>query len=122
MKLTNIEMDNKLISLNNISDKVSGKLAYAVARNIRKISNEVVEFENIKNQLIKKYGTTDDNGISTIEVGTDGYEKFINEIKEYTSIEHDIDIYKIEEDEIFKSNLNAKEIINLDFMIEETIS
>lgn len=122
MKLTNIEMSNKLINLNDISDKVSGKLAYAVARNIRKISAEIIEFENIKNQLINKYGTADENGLSSVNVGTEGYEKFMDEIKEYTSIEHDIDIYKVSEDEIFKSDLNAKEIINLDFMIEETVS
>ena len=121
MKLTNIEMNNILSNLGNISDKVTGKLAYAVARNMRKIGNEIVDFENIRNKLINKYGTLDENENNyVIKVGTEEHKKFMEEISEYTSIEHDVDIYKVDKEEIFKSNLTAKEIINLDFMIEET--
>lgn len=121
MKLTNIEMNNVLSNLGNISDKVTGKLAYAVARNMRKIGNEIVDFENIRNKLINKYGTLDENENNyVIKVGTEEHKKFMEEISEYTSIEHDVDIYKVDKEEIFKSNLTAKEIINLDFMIEET--
>lgn len=119
MKLTNIEMSNKLLYLNKVADKTKGKIAYAIARNIRKISNEVCEFEKIRNDLIAKYGTTDENGISTIKVNTDAYDKFLEEIKEYMYIEHDVDIYKINQEEIFKSELTANEIIWLDFMINE---
>lgn len=119
MKLTNIQMSNNLLYLNKIANKTKGKLAYAIARNIRKISNEVCEFEKIRNDLIAKYGTADENGISSIKANTDAYDKFLKEIEEYIYIEHDVDIYKISEEEIFKSDLTANEILWLDFMIDD---
>lgn len=119
MKLTNIQMSNNLLYLNKIANKTKGKLAYAIARNIRKISNEVCEFEKIRNDLVAKYGTADENGISSIKVNTDAYDKFLKEIEEYIYIEHDVDIYKISEEEIFKSDLTANEILWLDFMIAD---
>ena len=117
MKLTNIEMSNYLNSLNQISGKVKGKLGYAVARNIRKISNELIEFENIRLEHIYKYGTKNDNGDCFIKKDTEEYNKFLTDMQEYAAITHDVDIYMINAEEIFKSDLTADEITTIDFMI-----
>ena len=117
MKLTNIEMSNYLNSLNQISSKVKGKLGYAVARNIRKISNELIEFENIRLEHIYKYGTKNDNGDCFIKKDTEEYNKFLTDMQEYAAITHDVDIYMINAEEIFKSDLTADEITTIDFMI-----
>lgn len=119
MKLTNIEMSNHLNSLNQISGKVKGKLGYAVARNIRKISNELIEFENIRLEHIHKYGTKNDNGDCFIKKDTEEYNKFLTDMQEYAVIAHDVDIYMINAEEIFKSDLTADEITTIDFMINE---
>lgn len=119
MKLSNLEMSNYLSYLNKISNKVIGKLAYAVSKNMRKISNELIEFENIRNELIQKYGEKNDEGTFFIKSGSDAYEKFLNEISNYTDIEHEVDIFLIEPDCLYTSNLNANEMLQLDFMIEK---
>ena len=119
MKLTNIDMTNYIKSLQNISNKVKGKLGYAVARNIRKISDELIEFENIRLECIRKYGTDNGNGECVIKTNTPEYDTFITEMQEYVLIKHDVDIYTIEPDEIFKSDLTADEIASIDFMINE---
>ena len=123
MKLTNVQMSNYLDALQAIAGKTTGKLGYAVSRNMRKLANENVEFMQIKNELINKYGTEyiDESGASqiSIKVGTDGYSKFMEEIKEYCEITHDVDIYMIDETELYSSTLNANEMMSIDFMVEE---
>lgn len=119
MKLTNIEMTNYVNSLQNISSKVKGKLGYAVARNIRKITNELTEFENIRLEYIRKYGTVNENGECIIKKDTEEYDKFITDMQEYVTISHDVDIYMIDVEEIIKSDLTADEITSIDFMINE---
>lgn len=123
MKLTNAQMSNYLDALQAIAGKVTGKLGYAVFRNMRKLANENVEFMQIKNELINKYGKeyTDESGISQISIkfGTDEYNKFMDEIKEYGEITHEVDIYMIDETELYSSALNANEMMSIDFMVEE---
>lgn len=119
MKLTNTEMSNYLMSLRNISEKVNGKLAYAVSRNMRKLANEVLEFEEIRNSLIDKYGTKNKDGIFTIKIGTEAYDNFIEDISEYLDIEHEVDIFTVNSEIMCKSDLNAEEMLQLDFMITE---
>ena len=119
MKLTNVQMDNYLQAMQNISEKITGKLAYAVARNMRKISEELVEYQNLKNNAIFKYGETGEDGRASILVGSDAYKQFIEEMKDYAEISHDVVIQKITKDELLSSSLNANEILTIDFMVEE---
>lgn len=118
MNLTNEQADIYLSVLNSISNKVSGKLGYAVARNIRVLKESLSEYTDIKNKLITQYGESKDN---TIELRTDSpnFAKFMTDIKEYNHIEHDVNIMQIEPEEIYKSDLTADIISNIMFMIKE---
>ena len=118
MNLTNEQADIYLSVLNSISNKVSGKLGYAVARNIRVLKESLSEYTDIKNKLITQYGESKDN---TIELRTDNpnFAKFMADIKEYNHIEHDVNIMQIEPEEIYKSDLTADIISNIMFMIKE---
>ena len=119
MKLKNIEMSNYLSALNNVADKVNGMLAYSVARNIRKLETELTEYLKVKNDTIVKYGVLGEDGISRIEIGTPQCEQFLDEMKQYDEIEHDVDLYIVEASLLQESNLNAKEIMSIDFMFCE---
>lgn len=119
MKLTNAKMDEHYASLVAISERVTGKLGYAIARNIRKLSEELVEYHSLKDKAIIKYGTTDENGQTRIQIGSDAYKSFLEEMKEYTNIEHEVPIFGVTEEEVLSSNLTAKEILAIDFMILE---
>lgn len=119
MKLSNATMSLYLNSLTTISSKVKGKLAYCVARNIRKLSSELTEFEKIKNEYICEHGTETNDGRFMIETNSDEYKKFLEFIKDFVSIEHDVDIFMISEEEICNSDLTGNEILSLDFMIKD---
>jgi hypothetical protein len=110
-------MNKYMKSLNDVSEKVSGKLAYCVARNIRKLKDELIEFENMRNEYICKHGEVDENGNYFIKIDSDEYVKFCEFINELMNIEHEVDIMNIEKEELFKSTLNANEILELEFMI-----
>lgn len=119
MKLTNVQMDNYLQAMQNISEKITGKLAYAVARNMRKISEELVEYQNLKNNAIFKYGEIGEDGRASILIGSDAFKKFVEEMDEYADISHEVAIQKITQAELLASPLNANEILTIDFMVEE---
>ena len=117
MKLSNGTMHLYLKSLSAVSNKVKGKLGYCVARNIRKLNSELVEFENTKNKYICEHGEEDENGTFSIDTRTNQYKAFLVYMKDFIEIEHDVDITKVSEEEIFDSDLTANEILSLDFMI-----
>lgn len=119
MKLTNIEMSNYLNSLQQVSNKVKGKLGYAVARNIRKISDELIEFENIRLEHIRKYGTDNGNGECVIKKDTSEYNQFLTDMQEYATISHDVDIYTVDAEIVMESDLTADEMNMIYFIIKE---
>ena len=119
MKLTNKQMDIYVRSLEKISDKVTGKLAYAVAKNLRKMTNELVEYQNMNNETIAKYGTLDDQGRYSIRIDSEEYLKYYKDMKDIQDMECDIDIQMVSPDVIENSELNAQEILAIDFMITE---
>ena len=111
MILTNLEMLNYLIKLNEIADKVTGKIAYAIARNIRKISTELTEFNYFKNKYIQE------NQLTNTDEQSIEYQKFLEYINPFMYMQHEVDIYKIYSYELYNSNLTAKDILELNFMI-----
>jgi hypothetical protein len=119
MKLKNIEMSNYLTALNSVANKVTGILAYGVARNIRKISNEVSEYDGIRNKTIEKYGEVGEDGFARIELGTEAYDKYIADMSEYDNIEHEVEIFMVSSSALAETTLNANEIMGIEFMIEE---
>lgn len=119
MKLTNQNMIQYLESLNKISNKVYGKLGYAVARNMRKIHNELTDFNDMRLKYIQKYGSINEKGEYVLSINTNEYQNFVAELSPLLLIEHNVDIYKIDIDSIIISELTAQEIMELDFMIEE---
>lgn len=118
MTMTNIEMFNRLTFLQSISSKVTGRLAYAVARNIRKIANECQDFIKIKDDIVRKYGIQTEYGNFMIQQNSESYNKFMDELKVYTDIEHDVDIYSVDEKELWESALNADEMLMIEFMVK----
>lgn len=118
MKLTNQKMDDCYNALNNISERTTGRLGYAIARNLRKLSEELVEYQSLKDKAICKYGQEAD-GTYSIQIGSEAFENYINEMKEYMNIEHDVQIFTVTEDEVLSSDLNAKEMLAIDFMIQD---
>lgn len=118
MILKNNEADYYLTVLKSISKDVSGKLGYAVARNIRGFNNSLKEYTQFKNELIVKYGERKGNEFS-LSQNSKKYKDFQNELKPLAEIEHDVPIMLIDAEDVYNSSLTADKIGELFFMIKD---
>lgn len=119
MKLTNSTAEIYYNNLLSIADKVSGKFAYIVSRNIRKLNTELKEYLDIKNNCIKKYGEPAENGIYSLKIDSPKFQEYMTEMDKYDNIEIAVDIMKIVPEETFDSPLTAAEMVLIDFMLED---
>lgn len=104
--------------LTDIASKCTGKLGYAIARNIRLLNTELTEYNNKRNELIRKYGAEKGDQI-VIEKGSKEYYSFLEEMKEYEDIDVDVELMKVSQEILESSELNANTmLILMDYMVE----
>lgn len=110
-----------LSKLNNMDLNI--KVSYAIAKNINKIEKELEVYNKEKAKLIDKYGEKDEEG--KLKVDEAGNIKIIDEenwnkeFKELLEIENEIDIHKINEEDLFKcdnANITPGELRLVDYM------
>lgn len=109
-----------LSKLNNM--KLNIKVSYAVAKNISKIEKELEIYNKEKAKLIDKYGEKDEEGnLKVDEAGNIEIidkENWSKEFKELLEIENEIDIHKINEEDLFKCDcdITPGELMLVDYM------
>ena len=118
MKYTNLQLQNYFDILNKIASKVTGKLAYLVTKNARKISEELQEYTDIRNNKLRQYGEERDGQIF-LSIDSENYSKFIAEMAEYDEIELELSFLMAEPEDLYTSNLNAIEMDQISFMIND---
>ena len=122
MELTNRSMD---LCVNVLQRHLNhkGKLGYAAARNLRKMQESLTEYNQRKEELIKKYGEkeTDDEGKETgvyrIPPNTEEIKKYLEEIREIADIKHDVEVFELNPEDVM-DELTGSEILELGFMIK----
>lgn len=119
MILTNKQMDEYIIGLDGLMNKTQGKLGYAIAKNYRMIANELKEYVGLKDAAIAQFGERDEEGRIVIHLGTEAHKKYLEEMKQYDDIESDVSIVMVSPEDVYSSNLNAKEVSGILFMIKE---
>jgi hypothetical protein len=93
------------------------KIAYKLAKNIKKINDEYMIIVNQKNNLIKKYGKESEGVISVLQ---ENINKYTEEFSEYLNTEIELDIDKINISELGNSiKISTMDIIALDLILEE---
>lgn len=122
VKMTNQKIEQNIQALSDISSKVRGKVAYAIARNLRKLTDEIQEFVIEKDNLIKEYGEIDEQGRLYISVDSPRFNEFAFEFEPLLMIEQEIDIYMLKAEELFLTELTGEEIFNISFMVEEELN
>ena len=70
-----------LNTLNKVTN-ATGKAGFAVYKAIRILSEETQDFNKVREDLVKKYGEDMGDGKIGIKEGSDGYQKFIEEINQ----------------------------------------
>ena len=99
-------------------------IGYAAARNVRIFRNELVEYYNYRDELIKKYGKKelDKNGNFTGRYYLDGKSDNINQyaadMSEFSIIEHDVNVFKIPFEKACDI-LTGNQILELEWMFED---
>lgn len=105
----------QLIANNGILDLAfSRKAGLSVARNIKKIDNELAEYDKSRDELIRKYS---DNGV-TMNRSNPNWNEFIKEFNEIGSVEASLEINTITDDDL-PENITPSACMAIDFMIEE---
>ena len=126
MKIRNTLFENnqyfETIGKIHSSDQLSVMDAYRVNRLVKKLNELNTEYMELKNKLLKQYGTAGEEGQFTVE--GDNKEPFMKEFNDLLNIEHDLETeilpwpQKIE-DGFSATDLNILEMFfNIDEMVE----
>ena len=93
-----LKMQQALLYLQQIEQlpQATGKVGYAIYKNITILSNATKEFRQMQNDLIKKYGQN-----NSINEKSPNWQKFVQELKPLLDIECDVNLFQISEDEIY---------------------
>lgn len=100
------------------------KLGFIAARNTRTIENALTEYEDFKNDLIKKYGEPDydknGNKLTTIsiKVSSPNFTDFCNELESLNNIEQEVDIMTTKYADAI-GVLSGEEMLGVDWMLED---
>ena len=115
MRMTNAEGAECLSIMMNISEK--GKLGFAIAKNMRKLNDELREYFAKRDELIMKYGKKQDD--NKYFIPTESVQKFLDDMKEYDEIKFEFDPQTISEEDFCAGNLTSDQMYALYWMIAE---
>ena len=105
----------KISQANQLSESLStmmnvrGKVGFKIAYNKRKIDEELKEYIRFKQELFQKYGEEKD-GLLQIFKGSDGYQKYLEEIAPIEDEDIKIDFRLFNEEELQDCDLTASQI------------
>lgn len=90
----------------------TGKVGYAIYRNISLLDSATKEFQKMRDDLIIKYG--EDNRISE---DSPNFGKFITELTPLLEIECEVSFFMIDEDEMYNEALSSRDYLVLQDLI-----
>ena len=114
MKITNAEAWGCLQIAGGL--KEPGRLGFALAKNMRKLADELVEYEAKRNELIEKYGNALGDG--RFNFTPENAAKFQKEMEEYDAIEFEFEPTKVSEDVFCSGSLTSDQMFSLMWMVE----
>jgi len=123
MKYTNAQMQEMLQALAKHLER-RDVIGYAAARNTRVLREELTEFSDIQNELVKKYGEaeTDEEGNPTgatvLTQESESFPAFIAEVEPFLQIEHEPALFTVPYEKAI-GELSGLELLELDWMFED---
>lgn len=116
-------MHTILVALNNpvFLNNKNKKFSYMVFRNVRKLQSELQDYLKIRDELIMKYGTKDNDVYSVDSSNEESYKSFISELSPIAKIEIDIDLYVCDVEHDFEvpycEDLSASQYLLIDSLL-----
>lgn len=123
MKIKNSKMETMLEGLKKILPH-RDKVGYIAARNARILKDNLTEYFEFKNDLIEKFGKVDldkdgkELQTVTLKCSDDSFKDFLEELKPYGDIEHEVSLVKMKYNEAI-GILSGEEILENDWMFED---
>ena len=101
------QAEQLLINLDSLTE-CKGSIGFKIAYNIRKLSDELREYVQFKQELFKKYGEEND-GQLMINRESPNFSSFVKELNELDQ-EIEIPLMKFTEKDLVDSGLSAKQM------------
>ena len=115
MRMTNAEGAQCLSIMMNIQEK--GKLGFAIAKNMRKLNEELREYFAKRDELIMKYGEQQDG--DQYKIPPERVPQFVSEMREYDEMKFDFDPQTISEEDFCSGSLTSDQMYALYWMAAE---
>lgn len=115
MKLTNAQMFDSLLVLNQTEEK--GLLGFTIAQNRRKLSEEVKEYAAKRDELLKEYGK--DEGDGRYSIAPENVPAFSAALRPYAEQIADVAVRQVSLEEFCSGSLTSSQMFVLDWMVKE---
>lgn len=114
MKFTNLAAFESALVLSQCEEK--GTLGYVIARNRRKIADELKDYLKYRDDQLTSYGH--DEGDGKVSFTKEGNARFREAMAEVDAIEIEIPILAVTEDIFTSGTLDSKQMYALDWMVK----
>lgn len=112
--MKNIEIFENIQTIQRQNE--TGKLGYALAKNLRKMTDAAQEYLVERDNALMKFG--EDQGNGQFRIPKEKLPEFIMHMSEYDDLESEFQVYHIPEDVFYSGSLNTKDMYTLAWMVE----
>ena len=122
MKLSEVLNINNLLKaiIDNDKVKIDPLFKFKLLGIMKSIESDVINFETIRNEKIREYGKSDEEGV--IRISTEDEEsmkKFTDDMNSVINSDVDVNFSKLKPTDVFDKGLPAEYLIGLYSIIEE---
>lgn len=116
-----INLNGRLSAIINNDNITDPALKFKLLTIMKQLEIYMKNYETVKNSLIEKYGTLDDNNVVRVDKNVDenAFSLFKEEYEKFLSTEVDVHITKVKSSEIFNSGIDSSYLLSLYEIIEE---
>lgn len=116
-----INLNGRLSAIINNDSITDPALKFKLLTIMKQLEIYIKNYETVKNSLIEKYGTLDENNVVRVDKNVDenAFNLFKEEYEKFLSTEVDVHVTKIKSSEIFNSGIDSSYLLSLYEIIEE---
>ncbi len=116
-----INLNGRLSAIINNDSITDPALKFKLLTIMKQLEIYIKNYETVKNSLIEKYGTLDENNVVRVDKNVDenAFNLFKEEYEKFLSTEVDVHITKVKSSEIFNSGIDSSYLLSLYEIIEE---
>lgn len=116
-----INLNGRLSAIINNDSITDPALKFKLLTIMKQLEIYIKNYETVKNSLIEKYGTLDENNVVRVDRNVDenAFDLFKEEYEKFLSTEVDVHVTKIKSSEIFNSGIDSSYLLSLYEIIEE---